>query len=376
MSEGTTGYETARIQVLEGLEAVRKRPGMYVGSTGEHGLHNLLFSVTHRAVNEVLAGRTRRVDVTLMSDGWARVADDGPGDPVEAPLTRMQAGKPPLERHDVSAGYIGLELFVANALSSRLTAEVRRAGVRWVQEYARGVALTPPTEAGPASRSGTSIAFRPDDEIFQVREFSFDALADHFRELAFLNQALEISLSDRRHPAEPREERYRFPGGARDFVAFLDGGDGPDDDIFGFEHEAPRMAGTLEVALRWRAVAVADGGERIRTFANSRPTNGGGTHDRGFRTGVAAALTAHARRHHLLPAAAPDLDADRVGAGLTAVVSVKLDDVEFEGATKDVLGNTAVRGCVEEAVRDHLGQWLVHHPEGAAAVIGRLLGRE
>ncbi|MFE6865035.1 DNA gyrase subunit B [Kitasatospora sp. NPDC057692] len=358
MSERSTSYDTATIQALEGREAVRKRPGMYLGSTGERGLRNLVLFVADRSVNDVLAGRARRVDVTLTADGGVSVADDGPGDSVDDLLARLPIGRRCNSRHDVARGYGDMYLFVANALSSRLTAEVRRDGVRRVQEHAHGVAVSARTGADRAAGNGTVVTFWPDAEIFAAAEPSFTALADRFRELALLNRGLEITLTDLRSAHAAREERYHFPGGVRDFVALLDdhsdnGSDsgGEPDDVLAFEHEDPRMAGTMEVALRWRA----SGEERVRSFANSHPTVGGGTHENGFRRGVAAAL-----------------GTDRIGPGLTAVVSVKLDDPVFAGATLDVLGTTAASACVEEAVRTRLGAWLRTHPDRAAALVARL----
>ncbi|WP_324617223.1 hypothetical protein [Streptomyces sp. NRRL F-2580] len=260
---------------------------------------------------------------------------------------------------------------VTNALSSRLTAEVRRKGVHWVQEYARGVALTPPTSAGPTTRGGTTIAFWPDTDIFETAECSFAVLAEHFRELAFLNRGLDISLTDERPPGGSRSVRCRFPGGARDFVVFLDAQAGASvhPDVIGFEREHPRIAGTVEVALRWRV----SHGERLQSYANSELTPYGGTHMAGFRDGVAAAVNAHVRERRLLAEAAPDLSVDQIGDGLTAVVSVKLDRPEFSGSTRGVLGGSAVRNSVAEAVREHLGTWLERHPEQAAAIVGRII---
>ncbi|WP_327280972.1 hypothetical protein [Streptomyces sp. NBC_01205] len=251
MSDNDNPYDASRIQVLEGLEAVRKRPGMYVGSTSQRGLHQIVFDVAERAVNEVLAGRASAVEVTLTSDGGVRVADDGPGVPVEAAgdtggpglealLTRMHPGvAEPGGRHAVAMSLFGIGPCVTSALSSRLTAEVRRDGVRWVQEYARGVALAPPTSAGPTTKSGTTIAFWPDTDIFETTECSFAVLAERFRELAFLNRDLDISLTDERPRGRSRSVRYRFPGGARDFVAFLDAQERASvhPDTISFEHE-------------------------------------------------------------------------------------------------------------------------------------------
>ncbi|MGF1431770.1 ATP-binding protein [Kitasatospora sp. LaBMicrA B282] len=382
MSGEANKYDASQIQVLEGCEAVRKRPGMYIGSTGERGLLHMVFEVADRAVNEVLAGHASCVDVTLTPDGGVRVADDGRGvridesgtsgiSGLEALLTRFQTGPGTGGRHDVTLGFCGVGPFVVNALSSRMTAEVRRGGARWVQGYARGVAVTPLTEAGTSTGSGTTITFWPDADIFGAAELSFDDLAERFRELALLNKGLEISLTDQRGPDESRAVRFRYPDGARDFVTLLDEQEETPvhPRIIGFEREDPRMAGTVEVALRWRDSQE----ERLRSFANSRPTIGG-THERGFRDGVAAALTAYARERRLMTASDPDIEGDRIGEGLTAVVSVKLDDPEFEGSTRGVLGDAAVRVCVEEAVQHNLGRWFEEHPERAAAVIGRING--
>ncbi|MFE9636948.1 ATP-binding protein [Streptomyces sp. NPDC006463] len=379
MSEEATSYDASNIQVLEGWEAVRKRPGMYIGSTSERGLRQMVFEVADRAVNEVLDGRAASVDVTLTPDGGVCVADDGPGIPIdetgagpglESLLTQMQAGTGAGGRHDVTLGFCGVGPAVVNALSQRMTAEVRCGGVRWVQEYARGVAAAPLTEAGVATGSGTTLAFWPDADIFGAAEFSFDGLEERFRELAFLNQGLEISLTDLRRPDESRSVRFRFPGGARDFVAFLDGHaavSAPMDTI-AFEHEDPRMAGIMEVAFRWCSCPE----DRVRSFANSRPTVDG-THAEGFRDGMTAAVTAYAREQGLLTATDRDFDADRISKSLTAVVSVKLDRPEFEGSTRGVLGNSEVRDCVGQAVQDHLGRWLKEDPERAAAVIDRIV---
>ncbi|MHA6764452.1 DNA gyrase subunit B [Streptacidiphilus sp. PAMC 29251] len=381
MSDGANAYDASRLQVLEDWEAVRKRPGMYVGSTGERGLRQLLFEVVHRPVNQVLAGHANCVDITLTSDGGVRIADDGPGvgvdeaggigtSDLQVQLTRLQFGMETGDRDDVNLSPVRVGPFVVNALSSRLTAEVRRGGARWVQEYARGVAVTPLTEAGTSTGSGTTITFWPDAEIFETVEYSFDALAERFRELASLNRGLEIQLTDQRRPDDARSSRFRYRGGARDLVAFLDEQEEAPihPHIIGFEREDTRMAGTMEAALRWRGSP----GERIRGFANSLPTSDG-THERGFRDGLVAALTAYARERQLLTTADPDLDADRIGEGLTAVVSVKLDQIEFEGSTRDVLGNAAARACVGQAVQEHLAGWLDGHPEQAATIVNRLV---
>ncbi|MFG3532243.1 ATP-binding protein [Streptomyces sp. NPDC047917] len=381
VSKEDTRYDASHIQVLEGWEAVRKRPGMYIGSTREHGLRQMVFELADRAVSEVLAGRASSVDITLTPDGGVCVADDGPGVPIdesegaggpglEALLTRMQTGAGAGGRHDVTLVFCGVGPAVVNALSRRMTAEVRREGVRWVQEYARGVAATPLTEAGTATGSGTTITFWPDTDIFEATEFSFDGLEERFRELAFLNRGLEISLTDRRRPDESRSVRLRFPGGTRDFVDFLDGRtvESASMDTIAFERDEPRMAGAMEVAFRWCGCHE----ERVRSFANNLPTVDG-THVVGLRDGMTAAVTAYAREQGLLTATHPGFGADQISEGLTAVVSVKLDRPEFQGSTRGVLGNSEVHDCVRQAVQDHLGRWLREDPERAAAVIDRIV---
>ena len=372
MSQEPVKYDVRRIQVLEGLAAVRKRPGMYIGSTGERGLRHLVFEVAGQAVNEVLAGRAGFVEITLMPDGGVRVADDGPGVPfedaadgagpgLEAQLTRLMIRPFRVGPRYPALSLRGVGVAVVNALSTRLLAEVRCQGVRRVQEYVRGVAAAPPVDAGSAAGTGTIITFWPDPDIFETTECSFDALAERFRELAFLNRDLDISLTDERHVPEPRSVRFRSLGGARGMVEL------PDEqatglahpDIIGFEREDPRMAGMMEVALRWRG----SGQEQVRGYANSEPTPDGGTHVAGFHDGVGAALNAYARESGLLTATDPDFDTDLVGEGLTAVVSVKLERPEFEGPTRGVLGNAAVHTCVRQSVQEELGRWLREHPQ-------------
>jgi DNA gyrase subunit B len=372
-------YDATHIEVLEGQDAVRKRPGMYVGSTGQPGLHHLVLDVVDRAVNEVLAGRARSVDVTLTSDGGVRVADDGAGGggaednapDLEGELASFHVGPGLSGRRIALVARFGLGLFVTNALSSRLTAEVWGPGTRWAKEYARGVEVEPPLTLGSAAGSGTTISFWPDTEIFETTWCSFSVLAEWFRQLAFLNRGLAISLTDERPAAGVRRVLFQFPDGVRDFVAALSAetGGALEPDVLGFEREDPRMAGTMEVALLWRG----SGEARIRGYANSRATREGGTHMDGLRDGVVAAVTAFARERGLPAAPDPDLRADRIVEGLTAVVSVKLDHPEFNGATRELLGNTDVRVCVGEAVREHLGEWFAEQPERARELADRIV---
>ncbi|MFF3334103.1 DNA gyrase subunit B [Streptomyces sp. NPDC002888] len=262
-------------------------------------------------------------------------------------------------------------LFVANALSSRLTAEARCGGVRRVQEHARGVALAPPAAVGPTGTRGTTVAFWPDAEIFETTRCSFAVLAERFRQVAFLNRGLEISLTDERPAGGARKVRFRFPEGVRDFVAALHAETDAalEPDVIAFEREDPRMAGTREVALMWGGSRE----ERLRSFANSRFTREGGMHVDGFHDGVAAAVAAWARSRALLTPQDASPGADRIGEGLTAVVSVKLDRPEFLGPIRGWLGGAEVRACVGEAVREHLGAWFEERPDRAAAIVDRII---
>ncbi|MGW1623181.1 DNA gyrase subunit B [Streptomyces sp. NPDC002172] len=375
-------YDAADIEVLEGLEAVRKRPGMWVGSTGERGLHEMVFEVVGRAVNGVLAAGGGCVDVTLTPDDGVRVVDDGVEVPfedavgsgalgLEALLTSLRTGPEPAARHIALLGHFGVGLSVANALSSRLTAEVRSGGVRRVQEHVRGVALAPPAAVGSTGTSGTTVAFWPDADIFETTRCSFAVLAERFRQVAFLNRGLEISLTDERPAGGARKVSFRFPEGVRDFVAALDAETDAAlaQEVIAFEREDPRMAGTMEVALMWGSSRE----ERVRGFANSRFTREGGTHVDGFHDGVGAAVTAWAGRWGLLTGHDAGPGTGRFGGGLTAVVSVKLDHPEFLGPIRGRLGGAEVRACVGEAVQEHLGAWSEKHPDRAAAMVGRII---
>lgn len=377
MSEESPTYDASAIVVLEGLEAVRKRPGMYIGSVGERGLHHLVIETAERALNEILRGTASRVEITLTADGGVRVADDGTapavghaahgdGPPLETRLTELWCGAQPADRRLLIGGYFGVGLAVVNALSSHLTAEVRRDGTHWVLEYEQGVPVGVPARTGPAEASGTVIMFRPDAEIFETLEFSFDTLAERFREIAFLNRELDITLTDDRDPAVPRAVRFRFPGGPRTHIA--EQGPPLHQNVIGFEREYSEMEGTVEVAFRWCDCR----GERIASYANSVPTTGGGTHELGFKDGLSAALTAYAQEQQLLSPTDPEFTPAQLGAGLTAVVSVKLDRPEFEGAAHNRLRNEPVRAFVTEAVREHLTAWLHANPAQATAILAHI----
>ncbi|CAL9593722.1 DNA gyrase subunit B [Streptomyces sp. enrichment culture] len=382
MSDAGNAYDSTHIKVLEGVDAIRKRPGMWVGTTRQGGLHQLVFEAVGRAVSEVLKGGGGSVSVTLTSGGGVRIADDAPGMPVRAAgdssetclenvLTRPGV-QGPGGREDMVVGRIcqTAQLVVVNALSSRLTAEVRRDGLRWVQEYERGTAVTPPIAVGAAKGSGTTLHFRPDADIFETVDCSFGLLTKRLRELAYLNRGLNISVRDERAPDAPREERFHFPDGLGEFIG-REGRHGAPlhADVIAFEREDTRMAGSMQVAFRWHDSPE----ERITSFVNCRSTDEGGTHVEGFRTGVTAAVNTYARRCRLLAPTEPDLGPDRTGEGLRAIVSVKLDRPQFHGATARRLDDAAVRTGVEEAVRDDLIRWLESRPDQAAAIVGKVI---
>ncbi|MFF2774186.1 DNA gyrase subunit B [Streptomyces sp. NPDC058052] len=381
--ENDVRYDASQIKVIEGLEAVRRRPGMYVGSTGVRGLHHMVLGVVEHAVNETVAGRVRAVEVTLLADGGVRVADDGTGVPFGSPgddggpgleerLSRFCFWRGPLDRNRIWAWSGGIDLAVVNALSTRTRAEVRRAGTRWVQEYLRGTAVASPSAAGTTARTGTTLTFRPDPTIFETVDCSFGHLAERFRELAFLYPGLDVTLTDERTAGAPAVQRIHCPGGLRDFVASLTATrslSGPED-VVAFGADAPAMAGLVEVALSRPAV----GRRQVLGYANGRATLDGGTHEEGFLAGLSGAVTAHARACGALSATDPAIGPEEVGAGLTAVVSVKLDDPSFEGGTRTRLGGAHVRDAVEEAVRAGVLAWLEAHPERAARLLERWTG--
>ncbi|MGW4996208.1 DNA gyrase subunit B [Streptomyces hydrogenans] len=371
---GEVRYDAAHIEVIQGLEAVRRRPGMYVGSTGSRGLHGMVMGVFEHAVNETAAGGRRAVEVTLTADGGVRITDHGPGVPFTTPaddggpgledrLCHFQGGRPPIGRDRVWAWSGSHGLTVTNALSTHLTAEVHRCGEHWIQEFACGTALAPPVVAGPSGRSGTTFAFHPDPGIFETVDCSFAFLGERLREVAFLLPGLDVTLTDERPADGPAVQRYRFPGGVRDLALSLAAPRHPEPPphVLAFASDDPRMAGVLDVAVVWTEE------QRILGYANGRATPQGGAHLEGFRQGLADAFTAYAGAYGPDSPGGDTAVTDRI----TAVVSVRLDEPEFEGATLTALGGDAVRACVQEAVRDHVLAWLAERPERAARLMER-----
>ena len=372
-------YDARSITVLEGLEAVRKRPGMYIGSTGERGLHHLVQEVVDNAVDEALAGFCDHIDVTLLADGGVRVADNGRGIPVddhpvekrpavEVVLTTLHAGgKFGGTSYAVSGGLHGVGVSVVNALSIRLDAEIRRDGYVWRQSYRRGEPTGRLERGEKASDTGTIITFWPDDEIFESTEWSFETLSRRLQEMAFLCRGLEIVLSDHR-PAhvngEPRVVRFCYEGGIADFVRYLNGTKEPVHDTV-IEFGADGDGISAEFALQWNSSYT----ESVYTFANTINTAEGGTHEEGFRASLTNVINRYARDQKLLRDKDENLTGEDAREGLAAIVSVKLTNPQFEGQTKTKLGNTEARSFVLTVCNNYLRDWLDRNPGEAKTII-------
>src|SRR5919197_3249070 len=370
-----TAYTAESIRVLEGLEAVRKRPGMYIGSTGPRGLHHLVYEVVDNAVDEALAGFCTRIDITLTADGGVRVFDDGRGIPVdehpvehrsalEVVMTTLHAGgKFGGDSYAVSGGLHGVGVSVVNALSKRLDVEVVRDGGRYRQAYERGVPTGPMETVGRAKGHGSTIAFWPDPDVFEETEFRFETISNRMREMAFLNAGLRITLTDERG-SEPKSEVYEAPGGIRDFVAHLNSTKEPvHQQIIYFESRA--NSHFVEVAMQWNSSY----NDAVSTFSNTINTHEGGTHEEGFRAALTSTVNRYARTNALLKEKDPNLTGDDVREGLTAIVSVKLREPQFEGQTKTKLGNTDVKGFVQTATTSALNEWFEEHGPQAKAIV-------
>jgi len=369
-----TSYTAESITVLEGLEAVRKRPGMYIGSTGPRGLHHLVYEVVDNAVDEALAGYCTRIDITLTADGGVRVVDDGRGIPVdehpvehrsalEVVMTQLHAGgKFGGDSYAVSGGLHGVGVSVVNALSKRLEVEVVRDGWRHRQSYERGLPKAPLERVGKARGHGSTVAFWPDPDIFEETEFRFETLSNRMREMAFLNAGLRITLTDER--GEGKAEVYQYAGGIRDFVAHINATKEPvHPQIIYFESQA--NSHYAEVAMQWNSSY----NDAVSTFANTINTHEGGTHEEGFRAALTSTINRYARASGLLKEKDPNLSGDDVREGLTAIVSVKLREPQFEGQTKTKLGNTDVKGFVQQTTNRALDEWFEEHAPQAKAIV-------
>jgi DNA gyrase subunit B len=373
-----SGYDAKDITVLEGLEAVRRRPGMYIGSTGLRGLNHLVHEVVDNSVDEALQGFCDHIVVTLHPDGECTVADNGRGIPVavmdsvglpavEVVLTKLHAGgKFGGEGYKVSGGLHGVGISVVNALSEHLTIEIHRDGYVWTQEYERGDPLAPLAQGAKTDRTGTTITFRPDVEIFDETDFGYDALAQRMREMAFLTRGLRLELIDERAGGERAD--YCFEGGIRDFIAHVnDGKDRVNKEVIYFDNETEE--GQVEVAMQWNGSYV----ESTFSFANNINTHEGGTHLSGFKAALTRTLNDYARDQGLLKEKDEPLTGDDCREGLAAIVSVKLREPQFEGQTKTKLGNPSIRGLVETTCNAKLRQFLEEHPPEARAIVNKLI---
>jgi DNA gyrase subunit B len=377
-----TGYDAEQIQVLEGLDPVRKRPGMYIGSTGPTGLHHLIWEVVDNSVDEAMAGYCTRIEVVLLADGGCRVVDNGRGIPVdehprykgksaaELVMTTLHAGgKFGDGGYKVSGGLHGVGVSVVNALSRRLVLEIDRSGQRWRQEYesvrARGGTVRPGVPQGPLKAvaksrrgSGTTITFWPDPDVFEETEFRASTVMERLQVMAFLNRGLVIAFSDQRKGHE-HEQTFQFDGGIVDFVRHLNATKDPlFKDVGYFSDRGPE--GEVEVAWQWNTGY----NEGLHTFANGISTTEGGMHAEGFKRALTQAINRYAKLKS-------SFQGDDVREGLTAIVSVRLSEPQFEGQTKAKLGNTEIRSLVERTTGAAFGRWLEEHPNPAKAIVAK-----
>jgi DNA gyrase subunit B len=373
--QGSAAYDAQDITVLEGLEAVRKRPGMYIGSTGLRGLHHLVYEVVDNSVDEALAGRASRVDVTIHPDNSVTVVDDGAGIPVgimekegrpavEVVLTVLHAGGKFGDGggYKVSGGLHGVGVSVVNALSESLIVEVRREGHAWRQEYERGAPQADLAKGEPTSDTGTTISWLPDAEIFEALDHDFSILEQRLRETAFLTRGLRITLTDERSGGNHVE--FRYDGGIEDFVRYLNENKEPiHKKVIFFEGESGE--GAVEVAMQWNGSYQ----ESVFSFANNINTHEGGAHLSGFRSALTRTLNRYAREKGLLKEKDENLSGEDVREGLTAVISAKLADPQFEGQTKTKLGNPGMEGFVATIVNGRLAEFLEENPAEANQVI-------
>jgi DNA gyrase subunit B len=401
-SEPSPVYDASAITVLEGLDAVRKRPGMYIGSTGERGLHHLVYEVVDNSVDEALQGHCDEIDVTLLADGGVRVIDNGRGIPVDevesehlpavtVVLTVLHAGgKFGGGGYKVSGGLHGVGVSVVNALSSHLTVDVRRDGHRWSQSFALGTPVGPLERHEETDGHGTTITFWPSADIFETTDFSFETLSSRFREYAFLNKGLRLNLRDERgtstvdpadevggtdagaehgsEASEPmsrtRDVSYRYDGGLIDYVDHLNANRDPIHPIISLE-SANENGVSLEIAMQWNAGYT----ESVHTFANTINTIEGGTHEEGFRASLTTTVNSFAESAGLIKKAADRLSGEDVREGLTAIISIKMENPQFEGQTKTKLGNTEAKSFVQKELNARLGRWFEEHPNEGKNIV-------
>ncbi|WST90646.1 DNA topoisomerase (ATP-hydrolyzing) subunit B [Streptomyces anulatus] len=395
--EVSASYDASAITVLEGLDAVRKRPGMYIGSTGERGLHHLVQEVVDNSVDEAMAGHADTIDVTILPDGGVRVIDNGRGIPVgivpsegkpavEVVLTVLHAGgKFGGGGYAVSGGLHGVGVSVVNALSTRVAVEVKTDGHRWTQDYKLGVPTAPLAQHEATEETGTTVTFWADGDIFETTEYSFETLSRRFQEMAFLNKGLTLKLTDERESAkatagadsadavEPAEEEaarsvtYHYENGIVDFVKYLNSrkGDVIHQSVIDIEAEDKDRLLSAEIAMQWNTQYT----EGVYSFANAIHTHEGGTHEEGFRAALTSLVNRYARDKKLLREKDDNLTGEDVREGLTAIISVKLGEPQFEGQTKTKLGNTEAKTFVQKVVHEQLTDWFDRNPNEAADII-------
>ena len=381
MSTPENNYEAGNIQVLEGLEAVRKRPGMYIGSTGPRGLHHLVYEIVDNSVDEALAGYCDTINVVITKDGWIKVKDNGRGIPtgihptegistVQVVLTILHAGgKFGGGGYAVSGGLHGVGASVVNALSTSLKVEVARDGSLWNQEYAIGVPLAPLSQGGSADYTGTTIEFLASPEIFETVEYDYETLRQRFQQMCFLNKGLRITLNDER---DGRNDNFCYERGLQDYVEYLNSAKKSEvvhDEIISFESETKEKNLSLEIAMQWTNAYT----ESVHTYANTINTHEGGTHEEGFRAALTSLVNKYAREKNLLKEKDENLSGDDCREGLTAVISVKLSEPQFEGQTKTKLGNTEAKAFVQRVVNEQLGDWFGANPNQAKEIIRKAI---
>jgi len=384
VAEGS--YDASDITVLEGLEAVRKRPGMYIGSTGERGLHHLVYEVVDNAVDEALAGYCDRIEVRMLPGGGIQVIDDGRGIPVAlhptegipaltVALTKLHAGgKFGNSGYKVSGGLHGVGVSVVNALSDQLVVDTYRDGYHWRQEFSLGDPVGDLERLEPSDITGTTVTFYASPTIFETTVYSFDTLATRFREMAFLNKGLTISLADERPSADsddeddapPRALTFEYDDGLIDYVHYLTGNkDTIDSTVIAIEQVNYELHMALEIAMQWNTSYT----ESVHTFANTINTTEGGTHEEGFRAALTTTVNKWGETWGLIKKREDRVSGDDIREGLTAVISIKLTEPQFEGQTKTKLGNTDARSFVQKVVNDLLGDWFEKNPAEGKDII-------
>ncbi|MEY2449280.1 MAG: gyrase subunit, partial [Acidimicrobiaceae bacterium] len=368
------------MQVLEGLEPVRKRPGMYIGSTGPSGLHHLVWEVVDNSVDEAMAGYATRIDVTILKDGACRVVDNGRGIPVdinpqhkisgvEIALTKLHGGgKFGGDGYKVSGGLHGVGVSVVNALSKKLIVEVDREGKRHRMEFGNGGRVTAKLKVvgdAPRGRNGTTVTFWPDDTVFETIEFSARTILERLQMMAFLNKGLEIRFADERPEHDAQQTTYKYANGIIDFVKHVNASKEALFSKVGYFEQA-EDGQEVEAAFQWSTGYQTDG---IHSFANGISTIEGGTHEEGFRSALTSVVNKYARAKNLLKEKDENLLGEDIREGVTAIISVRLRDPQFEGQTKAKLGNTSMKTLVQKATNEKLGDWLEEHPTEANKVV-------